>query len=66
MVKSYFLTLNCLKLETVLFLTFDCQLETNGRLLYVIVKDGMEIFTSRCHIAAIHNTESFDNVTKVR
>ena len=45
---------------------FTCvQIESNGSLVFVIVKDGMEIFTSRSHIAALHNTEHFDNVTKV-
>lgn len=40
------------------------QVKTNGRLLYVLADSGLEIYTTRCQVAAVHNTEHFDNVTK--
>ena len=42
------------------------QIKTNGRMLYVLVQNGLEVYTARCLVAAVHNTEYFDNIRNVR
>lgn len=38
------------------------KVQTNGRLLYVLVQNGLEVYTTRCQVAAVHNTKQFDNI----
>ncbi|XP_053379689.1 BLOC-2 complex member HPS3-like isoform X2 [Mercenaria mercenaria] len=38
------------------------QVQTNGKMLFVLVQNGLEVYTTRCLIAAVHNTEHFDYV----
>ena len=38
---------------------------TNGRLLFVLVENGLETYTARPWIAALHNSTFFDNIQQV-
>ncbi|XP_062584936.1 BLOC-2 complex member HPS3-like [Saccostrea cucullata] len=40
------------------------QLITDGNLLYVMNEKGLEIYSSRCNAAAIHNSEDLNGITK--
>ncbi|KAK3605535.1 hypothetical protein CHS0354_013159 [Potamilus streckersoni] len=37
---------------------------TDGNLLYVVNTSGLQVYTARSSIAAVHNSQSFDNITK--
>lgn len=40
------------------------QLITDGNLLYIMNEKGLEIYSSRCNAAAIHNSEDWNGITK--
>lgn len=46
------------------YTTDIAQIQTDGSLLYVMMDNSLETYTARCQIMAIHNRESFDNVSK--
>lgn len=60
LIFTYLITLKLLKRPVCLF-----QLITDGNLLYIMNEKGLEIYSSRCNAAAIHNSEDWNGITKV-
>ncbi|KAL3842250.1 hypothetical protein ACJMK2_020284 [Sinanodonta woodiana] len=60
----YSLTQNVKLVSTYKYTGDALKMITDGNLLYVVTTSGLQVYTARSRIAAIHNSESFDNITK--
>ena len=49
----------------IIIYSFCCQIQTDGRLLYVMMDNSLETYTARCQVMALHNSQTFDNINKV-